>query len=97
MRRRELLKATAASTIAGLAGTILAPQVYATAKGNSSSEAAKALAELQKTLDDLEASFTTPAWKLRTPEDFAEARRITLHAPFFNALVTDDKTQSTAS
>lgn len=80
MRRRELLKATAASTIAGLAGTILAPQVFAVAKGNSSSEAAKALAELQKTLDDLEASFTTPAWKLRTPEDFAEARRITLHA-----------------
>jgi hypothetical protein len=80
MQRRELLKATAASTIAGLAGSLLAPQVNAVIQDNTSGEAAKALTELQKTLHDLEASFATPAWKLRTAADFAEARRVTLHA-----------------
>jgi hypothetical protein len=80
MQRRELLKATAAGTMAGLAASLLSNQVLAAAGAQATSEAAEALAELQKTLDDLEASFATDAFKLRTPQDFAEARRVTLHA-----------------
>ncbi|MEH6581524.1 MAG: DUF1214 domain-containing protein [Halioglobus sp.] len=80
MQRRELLKATAAGTMATLATSLLSNQVLAASGGKASSEAAEALAELQKTLDDLEASFATDAFKLRTPQDFAEARRVTLHA-----------------
>ncbi len=79
MQRRDLLKATAVGTIAGLAGSLLSPQVLALSEGKADSEAALALAELQQTLDELEASFSTPQWKLRTPQDFAEARRVMLH------------------
>ncbi len=79
MHRRDLLKGVALS---GLAGSLLAPTVSAVAQvqGKANSEAAQALAELQQALDKLEAAFASPAWRLRTPQDFAEARRVLLHA-----------------
>ncbi len=80
MERRELLKGTAAGTLAALAGGLLSGQVAAADKIRPKGEAAQALAHLQNTLDEMEADFATPEWKLRTPEDFAEARRVTLHA-----------------
>lgn len=80
MERRELLKGSAAGTLAALASSMLSGQVIAADKKLPNGEAGKALAELQNTLDEMEASFATPQWKLRTPEDFAEARRVTLHA-----------------
>ncbi|MBK6508915.1 MAG: DUF1214 domain-containing protein [Haliea sp.] len=76
MQRRELLKGVA---LGGLAATLLAPTIAAVAQDKTASEAAQALAELQSTLDELEAAFATPAWNLRTPQDYAEARRVTLH------------------
>lgn len=51
MQRRELLKGVALS---GLIGGILAPTVAAVAQGKPDSAAAKALAELQQALDNLE-------------------------------------------
>jgi hypothetical protein len=77
MQRRELLKGMALS---GLAGGLLAQTVAAEAVKQPDSAAAQALAELQQTLDQLETDFTSPAWKLRTPQDYAEARRVMLHA-----------------
>ncbi|MEM9253871.1 MAG: DUF1214 domain-containing protein [Pseudomonadota bacterium] len=107
MQRRDLLKGSALSA---LATGLIAPAIAAAEEGHTSSEvesrAAEALAELQKTLDDLEAAFTTPAWNLQTPQDFAEARRLTLHTllhglqcwlegdparPFFVPFVTPHK------
>ena len=76
MQRRELLKGVA---LGGLAATLLAPTIAAVAQDKTASEAAQALAELQSTLDELEAAFATPAWNLRTPQDYAEARRVTFH------------------
>lgn len=76
MQRRELLKGVALS---GLVGGLLAQTVTAVAKDTSDSAAAKALAELQQVLDELEVAFASPEWKLRTPQDFAEARRVLLH------------------
>jgi len=77
MQRRELLKSVALS---GLAGSLLAPSIAAVAQDKADSEAAQALAELQQALDQLEASFATPEWNLRTAQDYAEARRVMLHA-----------------
>lgn len=79
MQRRDLLKGTAVGAVAGMAGSLLSPQVLALSDGKHGSDAALALTELQQTLDDLEASFSTPQWKLRSPQDFAEARRVMLH------------------
>ena len=76
MQRRDLIKGAALST---LAASVLTPTVSAASQGEANSEASKALAELQATLDELESAFATPAWKLRTPQDFAEARRVLLH------------------
>jgi hypothetical protein len=76
MQRRELLKGVALS---GLAGAILAPVITAVAQDKGDGEAAHALAELQQALDDLELAFATPEWKLRTDQDYAEARRMMLH------------------
>jgi len=59
---------------------MLSPTVNAAIENSPKGEAAKALAELQNTLNEMEAAFQTPAWKLRTPEDFAEARRVLMHA-----------------
>lgn len=102
--RREVLKGAALS---GLVGSLLAPTVArATAAGTPTSEASRALGELQRTLDDLEAAFATPQWQLRTPQDFAEARRSLLHTllhglqcwleadparPFFTAFIDQHK------
>ena len=77
MQRRDLLKGVALS---GLLGGLLAPTVAAVAQDKADSEAAQALTELQQALDELEIAFASPDWKLRTPQDFAEARRVMLHA-----------------
>jgi hypothetical protein len=79
MQRRDLLKGAAMGSLGGLAGSLLMPRVLAAAN-QTQGDAATALADLQQTLDQLEADFATPAWQLRTPEDFAEARRVLLHA-----------------
>lgn len=77
MHRRELLKGAALGSIA--AG-LLAPTINAMDEGKMNSEAAQALADLQQALDKLETDFASPEWRLRTPQDFAEARRVLLHA-----------------
>jgi len=76
MQRRELLKGVALSS---LASSLLAPRVMAAAVEKADSEAARALAELQQSLHDIETAFASPAWNLRTELDFAEARRWMLH------------------
>lgn len=76
MQRRELLKGVALSS---LVGAMVAPTLAAVSSGKADSEAAQALAELQQALDTLETSFASPEWKLRTAQDFAEARRMLLH------------------
>jgi hypothetical protein len=76
MQRRELLKGVA---LGSLAGAMLAPTIAAVAEGKADSEAARALAKLQQALDELEVAFNSPEWKLRTDQDFAEARRVMLH------------------
>ena len=103
MHRRELLKGVALSS---LAGTLLAPTIAVAAADKADSEAAQALAELQQALDELEVAFASPEWKLRTPQDYAEARRVMLHAlmhglqswleadparPFFTAFINQHK------
>ncbi|MDG2272345.1 MAG: DUF1214 domain-containing protein [Halioglobus sp.] len=103
MQRRELLKAAGLS---GLAGGLLAPTVAAVGKGKPNSAAAQALAELQQALDNLEIAFESPEWKLRTPQDFAEAHRVMLHVlmhalqawleadparPFFTSFINQHK------
>jgi len=80
MKRRDILKGAGAGSVAAMAGSLLGPQVTLAAQGKPNGEAAKALAELQQTLDQLEADFATPEFKLRTPQDFAEARRVMMHA-----------------
>ncbi len=83
MERRDLLKGTALSTIAG---ALLSPTVIAMTETNAATalskgnEAVQALAELQQALDELETAFASKAWGLRTPTDFADARRVLLHA-----------------
>ena len=76
MHRRDLLKGAALS---GLVGGLVGPAVAAVASGKKDSEASQALTELQQALDDLEITFASPEWKLRTTQDYAEARRVTLH------------------
>lgn len=76
MDRRDVLKGAA---LGGLAGSLLSSQVLAATGSSPDSEAAAALAELQQTLDELERDFASAGWKLRTPQDFAEARRVLLH------------------
>jgi hypothetical protein len=79
MRRRELLRGAALTGLGSVAAGLLAPQLAQAEQAEGSGEAARALAELQRALDQLEAAFATPAWNLRTAADFAEARRMTLH------------------
>lgn len=75
--RRDVLKGAALS---GLVASLLpSTVVQAATTGGTHSEASQALLELQQTLDNLEAAFATPQWQLRTPQDFAEARRSLLH------------------
>jgi hypothetical protein len=77
MKRRELL--TGAGGVAAMAGVLLGPRVALAAEDRPDSEAAAALDELQRALDRLEAGFADPQYRLRTPGDFAEARRLLLH------------------
>ena len=76
MDRRDLLKGAA---LGGLASGLLSPQVLAAVETRPAGQASAAMANLQRTLDELEAAFATDTWKLRTPQDFAEARRALLH------------------
>lgn len=76
MHRRDLLKGVALSS---LVGGLVAPTIAAVSNDKADSDAAQALAELQQALDNLEATFASPEWKLRTPQDYAEARRVMLH------------------
>jgi len=76
MDRRNVLKGAA---LGGLASGLLSPQLLAAAETRPAGQASAAMAELQQTLDQLEAAFATDTWKLRTPQDFAEARRALLH------------------
>ena len=76
MQRRDLLKG---ATLGSLAGILVGPAVAGVAGDKPSSEAAAALQQLQQALDELEVAFSSPGWKLRTPQDFAEARRVMLH------------------
>lgn len=102
MNRREIIKGAA---LGGLAAGLLSPTAQATA-ARPDSQAAAALAELQAQLDELEAAFATDAWKLRTPQDYAEARRLLLHTlmhglqawleadparPFFTSFINQHK------
>lgn len=81
MQRRDLLKGVALSGLVSglLAQTVATVAQDAVAQNKGASAAAQALAELQQALDQLEISFASPGWKLRTPQDFAEARRVLLH------------------
>lgn len=103
MQRRDLLKGAALSTVAG---SLLAPAIHAAGEKTPDSKAASALADLQALLDDLEGQFATPQWGLRTPQDFAEARRGMLHTllhalqawleadparPFFTSFINQHK------
>ena len=76
MDRRDVLKSAA---LTGLVGSLLGSGSQASAADNPDSEAAAALKELQKAINELEAAFSSPEWKLRTQQDFAEARRVLLH------------------
>jgi len=103
MQRRELMKSAA---IGGLATALLGPTVQAMPAGSDKSAAESALAELQQVLDQLERDFLKPEWRLRTPMDFAEARRMMLHTlmhgletwleadparPFFQSFINQHK------
>jgi hypothetical protein len=79
MKRRELIQGAGAGSLAALAASLLGPRIAVAGEVQPDSEAAAALAELQQTLDQLEAGFADPKFKLRTPQDFAEARRLLLH------------------
>lgn len=79
MKRRELLRNAGAGSAAAIATALLAPRITLADPQGQDSEAAQALAELQQTLDELEAGFAAPEARLRTPQDFAEARRLLLH------------------
>jgi hypothetical protein len=105
MFRRELLKVAAGGSLASIATSLLAPYVHADQPADTS-EAAAALRELQARLSQLEQDFATNTWQLRTAQDFAEARRVTLHTlmhalqvwleadperPFFTAFISQHK------
>ncbi len=79
MQRRELLKTAMAGTLAATATALVAPQIQAATEGESSSEAEQAFQELLEVLAELDANFSKPEWRLRSPQDFAEARRLLLH------------------
>ena len=82
MERRDLLKAVVAGGLAGTAAILLAPQLAASSTGTdgkAAGEAARALAELQQVLAELDADFAKPEWRVRSPQDAGEARRLLLH------------------
>ncbi len=75
MQRRDLLKG---GVLAGVAGSVIGPAL-ATSPPAPQSEAARALSDLQQALDAIEQRFAGPEFKLQTPRDYAEARRVMLH------------------
>ncbi len=80
MERRDLLKGAVAGSLAVTALNMLAPRVNAASAGGATGpQAEQALAKLLATLDELDANFAKPEWRLRGAQDFAEARRMLLH------------------
>lgn len=103
MQRRELLKGVA---LGSMAGSLLAPTIASAKSQSNDGLASAALDRLQTTLNELEEAFTEPAWNLRTPQEYAEARRALLHAlmhgmeswleadparPFFTSFINQHK------
>jgi hypothetical protein len=105
MDRRELLKGTA---LGALATQFLAPALAEASQqaGAGDSESARAMAELQQAITELDRGFSDPAWRLRSPADFAEAQRMLLHTllhalqlwfeadparPFFRSFIDEHK------
>jgi hypothetical protein len=79
MDRRDFLKTAGG---AGLGVFALGGGVATAAHheaGGDDAESSAALAELSKTLTDLEAGFSDPKWRLQGPADVAEGRRVILH------------------
>ena len=80
MDRRDFLLGAAGSGAGALLLAQLGSAGAARADGHApSSESDAALAELRKTIELVDASFGDPAWRLRTEQDFAEARRYLMH------------------
>lgn len=77
MNRRELLKTVVQGSVTTSTALLLAP--YLEAAQQPAGQVALAFAELQQTLTELEADFSKPEWRIRSPQDAAEARRLLLH------------------
>jgi hypothetical protein len=83
MERRDFLSGAAKGFSLLAAADLLAPdRAHATpesaAPSASGGDSAAAMRELRDVLAELEASFASGAWGLRTPVDHAEARRLVL-------------------
>ncbi len=85
MDRREFLTGTATGFGLLAVADLLAPraasatpEVSGAASASGGSESGVALEELRAVLGELEASFATDAWGLRSPLDQAEARRLVM-------------------
>ena len=84
MERRDLLKGAVAGSLAATAATLLAPHVSAQQQSaaagvSGNSQTAAALSELLKVLAEQDQAFAKPEWRVRTPQDAADARRMLLH------------------
>lgn len=89
MERRELLKSAMAGGLAVSAATLLAPYACAeveqgevkpgSAGVSADSATARAFAGLLEVLAEQDQAFAKPEWRVRTPQDAADARRMLLH------------------
>lgn len=84
MERRNLIKGAVAGGLVASAATVLAPYVSAEVRSGaggvvSSTETNTALAELLQVLEEQDQAFGDPQWRVRTPQDAADARRMLLH------------------
>ncbi|HEU4430323.1 MAG TPA: DUF1214 domain-containing protein [Myxococcota bacterium] len=85
MDRREFLLGSAggigliaAADLLAAGGAAAAPEAGATGSAAGGGESAAALKELREVLGQLDASFATDAWGLRSSTDHAEARRLVM-------------------
>ena len=84
MERRDfLLGATGAGAgallLSGLGLASLSPRPARADGHEPSSDSEAALDELRTTIELVDAAFGDPAWRLRTEQDYAEARRYLMH------------------